>query len=684
MMLFENPFFILGAVPLDNRYRIFALAEEKNLLLDSEKCSEARNTLTTPQRRLTAELNWFLGCSSETVVEIVDYISALQSGLQSEEINTSGFNTLAELNLKRFAFPFLNIGDVFKCKHAILEISRLFEAVDSEQIRFAINETRSVSGFAIITNITEIDAELRNIRSEIGSTISQILADMSTDNVAELATMLAEKYSADERYCGSAVIDDVISAYALQFNEELLNQKRVICKRVEHIDQIVDDIQVDVAINDLIQLINRWDKLAQPLQLDARAKGVSHDDSEELADTIGVMAVDLYKHGQIAASLKLVSVLKDVFAELPEFAESIGGVADTLSRLKVERDEEERDEKEALRRNRMDKQYSVTLNAETLSVPPFCTCCMKPTTLTENISTSASHESGNRKTTRTVSMNMPICNDCLEHRKKAKNRKWLVVLIATAMAIGSVPIFNITTGFQSDAFWVLPFVVATIVFLLLGLIIKLPPLSACHSTMQQSVWLGGIGMSGNTTTFTFTNWKYSKLFTDANHSSMTESARRNRAKSRAYIKAIDRPFAVLFLVLFFTGAGLIAFGNSLVAQTSYSSPSNNTQNPSTNYTSPSSAPFNSSMQTKQQKLDAMGTDLNKRKAEIENIEHKLEGLQADLDNYKSLYNSTQSDTYANLYNNTLDDYNSLYDEYDQAINQYNGLVADYNSLLNQN
>ena len=57
MMLSENPFFILGVTPLDNRHQILALAEEKALLLDSEKCSEARNTLTTPQRRLVAEMN---------------------------------------------------------------------------------------------------------------------------------------------------------------------------------------------------------------------------------------------------------------------------------------------------------------------------------------------------------------------------------------------------------------------------------------------------------------------------------------------------------------------------------------------------------------------------------------------------------------------------------------------------
>jgi hypothetical protein len=683
MMLSENPFFILGVTPLDNRHQILALAEEKALLLDSEKCSEARNTLTTPQRRLVAEMNWFLGCSSETVDEIIDYISALQSGSQFEEINVCELSALAELNLKRYAFPFLPMSDVFKYKYAILEISRLFEAVDSEQIRIEVNEARSVSGFTLISGTTEIDTELRNIRSEISHIISQKLTGISADNAAELATMLAEKYTADERYSGSAVIDDVLSEYALQFNLELQNKKQQICKMVEHIGKSVDDIRVNDAIDDLINLMTRWDKFAQPLQLDARAKGVSHNDSEELARAVRDLAVDLHnKYAHTAASLRLATALKNIFAELPDFAERIGEDADTLSRLKTEQDEEEREEKEALRRNRMDKQYSVTLNADRLIVPPFCTCCMKPTDTTENISTSASHQSGNRKTTRTVSMNMPICADCLAHRKKAKNRKWLVVLIAAAIAIGSVPIFNITTGFQSDAFWILPFVVAAIAYLLLGLIMKLPPLSASHSTMQQSVWLGSIGMSGNTTTYTFTNWRYAKLFANSNHVSMTESKRRNRAKARAYIKSIDHPIGVLFLAFVFTGAGLIAFGNSLTAQTSYSSPAAATQKPSTSYTLPATTQSNSGKQTKQQELDAMEADLNKRKARIENMEDELEGLLSDLEYYESMYNSSKSNTYVDLYNNTLDDYNDLYDEYDQAIDEYNDIVADYNALSN--
>lgn len=217
--------------------------------------------------------------------------------------------------------------------------------------------------------------------------------------------------------------------------------------------------------------------------------------------------------------------------------------------------------------------------------------------------------------------------------------------------------------------------------------VKLPALGEEHSAMQQSVWLGGIEMSGNTTTFTFTNWRYAKLFAAANARNYTESNRRNRVKSRSYLRAIDHPVGVCFSTLALTGIMLFFFGSTLLSSldsllprssvassSSYSNPSS-TSKPSTNSSS-------SNIKTKQQRLNAMEADLNEHLAEIEDMEDKLKGLADDIDYYESQYNLTNSNSYANLYNDTVDEYNNLYDKYDRAINEYNNLVAEYNALNN--
>jgi uncharacterized protein YukE len=76
----------------------------------------------------------------------------------------------------------------------------------------------------------------------------------------------------------------------------------------------------------------------------------------------------------------------------------------------------------------------------------------------------------------------------------------------------------------------------------------------------------------------------------------------------------------------------------------------------------------------------MEADLNERLAEIKDMEDELEGLADDIDYYESQYNLTPNDSYANSYNDAVDEYNDLYNKYDRAINEYNDLVEEYNAL----
>jgi hypothetical protein len=85
MNLFDSPFYILGAVPQDNRHKIAALAEEKALFSDAERVSEARSVLTTPSKRLSAEIRWFPGLNAEEISEVAAYCTKLQHGEHTEE-----------------------------------------------------------------------------------------------------------------------------------------------------------------------------------------------------------------------------------------------------------------------------------------------------------------------------------------------------------------------------------------------------------------------------------------------------------------------------------------------------------------------------------------------------------------------------------------------------------------------
>jgi hypothetical protein len=85
-----------------------------------------------------------------------------------------------------------------------------------------------------------------------------------------------------------------------------------------------------------------WDKIAQPIQLSAKARGTNHEASHELAYEIRSLAIDLFnKHDMLEQSQRLTALLKELFVELPEFFERVEEDADTLAGFFHERKQAE-------------------------------------------------------------------------------------------------------------------------------------------------------------------------------------------------------------------------------------------------------------------------------------------------------------------------------------------------------
>ena len=334
MIYDNNPFKLLGISPSDGRREIVRQAEEKSLLLNSEQCSEARTILTNPQRRISAEVHWFLDCDEDAIREIESYITDERAGNSDNDFSWDRFSPLTQLNIQLACLESQDFSVPSSAKFSILRISRLFESIDADSVLQLINEKRHVAGFPEVSSYQDIEAAISDLRSEIRQGISQKMQSISQQKIVQIVTMLSESYSGNQRYKGNAVLEDVLSEYQLYINDTLHKQGQSIIKTAQFIEQGAAKINVDQAVADLIELLYAWDKLAQPLQLGALTKGSSHEESVEMLEALRNLALKLHNdYGFSSASLAITKATQEVFKELPEYAEMLKKDNKVLTKL---------------------------------------------------------------------------------------------------------------------------------------------------------------------------------------------------------------------------------------------------------------------------------------------------------------------------------------------------------------
>lgn len=336
MQYSDNPFKILEVSPTDNRREIARRGEEMALLLDMNKCAEARTTLTNPHRRIEAELHWFLDCDGEEIAEIEGFIAQVLGGHSTADYPVSLSSSLTQFNVQMACLPADSFSDPAMAINCILRLSQLYETIDEEETFSLINRLRAHAGFPEVAKISLVEEALQALRTELRQALSQKLQALPNDTYASIVTSLAESFSGigSSRYKGQAVLDDVISEYQLFINDQLKKKSQQITKMAEHIARSADKIDVERVLADLFSLLSAWDKLAQPLQLGAVATGSAHTDSTDMLNALRKLSTTLHNnHNLTEAALRITSKALDVFKEFPEHREKLEEDREILAKI---------------------------------------------------------------------------------------------------------------------------------------------------------------------------------------------------------------------------------------------------------------------------------------------------------------------------------------------------------------
>lgn len=335
--LHQTPFAILGVTTRDDRRRIVELAEEKSLELDHDVCQKARSDLTNPRTRLSAEIAWLPGVSPRKASQLVENLLHDPMAVREE----SGLPTLAHLNLLAAAFEAVDSEhDAEDLASFIQEVAYLVDEIDPEDVLRDINEDRAVSGFPEVRALDQIEAELAERKRYYRSAIKDALDRLPPTTLVQVMTDTVEGVTLGGEDHAPELIDDLVDSYEVETQGFLQKEAENVHKLIKAARDSANSGEAAVKpyVDKLDAVARNWDKVAQPIQLSAKARGIDHEASRDLAYEIRSLAIDLFNtHDMLTQSQRLTGLLQELFAELPEVSERVEQDADALAEIFHER-----------------------------------------------------------------------------------------------------------------------------------------------------------------------------------------------------------------------------------------------------------------------------------------------------------------------------------------------------------
>lgn len=331
--LHKNPFSVLRATTRDSRARILQLAEEKSLAGDEEEIREAQSALLNPRTRLVAELRWLPGVSPNKAQQLLSDLSN-SVDLQAK---AGTLPPIAQLNVLSAYFETMKPDTAPDTIAALIQhAARVFQTVSSSDLLRDLNEDRAVAGFAEIKSADQIETEIAERRRYYRGAIKDALDQQPSSVLVELMTKIVTEATDGGEEHAPELIDDLVDSYALEA-QDFLERER------DNVFKLLDAARTAASAGEgllegllaKIEAVTRnWDSIAQPVQLSFKARGIRHEPSRELAYAIRDLAIDLYnKHDFAASPKRLMDLLQELFAELPDVLEKVEEDAEALVEL---------------------------------------------------------------------------------------------------------------------------------------------------------------------------------------------------------------------------------------------------------------------------------------------------------------------------------------------------------------
>ncbi|WP_394780767.1 hypothetical protein [Undibacterium sp.] len=335
--LHDNPFFLLGASQRDTRQRIVELADEKSLLLDHDVCQTARADLTTPRRRLSAEIAWLPGVAEEKISHLLENLLAAPKSVAKQ----TDLPPLAHANLMAAvceveSIVFLEQGFV----QYIQDISYLVERVVAEDAMRLINEARQASGFTEVRSADHVDEEILNRKLHFLTVIKQALNRFPASSLIHIIASVVSAATKDGTQHAPTLIEQLVDGYEIECQDFLNKESDNIQALIPVISKIAvkGSDAIEPLLAQLERMARKWHKVIRPIQLSAVSRGMDDERTKSIAYALLGLAVELFnEHGLLEPAQQITRIVEELFSEVSGMSGRLKRDIETLAQIESDR-----------------------------------------------------------------------------------------------------------------------------------------------------------------------------------------------------------------------------------------------------------------------------------------------------------------------------------------------------------
>lgn len=274
---------------------------------------------------------WLPGVSPRKASQLVERL--LQDPMAVRE--EPGLPTLARLNLLAATFETVDGGhDADDLAKFIMETAYLAEELSPEDVLRDINEDRAVSGFPEVRALDQIEAEFNVRKRYYRGAIKDALDKLPPLTLIQVMTKTVDGVTSGGDDHAPGLIDDLVDSYEVETQGILQSEAENVQKLIKVVREHAGSGEAAVKpyVDRLDAVVRNWDKIAQPIQLSSKARGIDHEASRDLAYEIRSLAIDLFnKYDMLTQSQRLTSLIQELFSEVPDVADRVEQDADALA-----------------------------------------------------------------------------------------------------------------------------------------------------------------------------------------------------------------------------------------------------------------------------------------------------------------------------------------------------------------